>query len=141
MTIVEKIIGSIKSALGDDFPVEYHDEATLNLKTQTMQFPCALLYLLTVGTAEAEGGQMKERVTAAVFFVEPSQYDFNAVENETIIDRCKGRCFAWLLSLNGSEEIGLHSINRTNRVYDKFDDILTGFGVSVDLKELKGECI
>ena len=141
MTIVDKIIGSIKAALGDDFPVYYHDEATLNLKTQTMQFPCALFYLLTVGTAEAEGGQMKERVTAAVFFVEPSQYDFNAVENETIIDRCKGRCFAWLLSLNGSEEIGLHLINRTNRVYDKFDDILTGFGVSVDLKELKGECI
>ena len=141
MTIVDKIIGSIKAALGDDFAVYYHDEPTLNLMTQTMQFPCALFYLLTSGTAEAEGGQMKERVTAAVFFVEPSQYDFNAVENERIIDRCKRRCFAWLLSMNGSADIDVYSINRTERVYDRFDDILTGFGVSVDLKELQGECI
>lgn len=141
MTIVDKIICSIKAALGDDFAVYYHDEEELNLMTQTMQFPCALFYLLTNGKADAEAGQMKERVTAAVFFVEPSQYDFNAVENEIIIDRCGSRCFAWLLSMNGSADIEVYSINRTERVYDRFDDILTGFGVSVDLKELQGECI
>ena len=31
MTIVQKIINSIKEAHGDDFPVYYHDEPTLNL--------------------------------------------------------------------------------------------------------------
>jgi hypothetical protein len=63
------------------------------------------------------------------------------VDNEVIIDRCKGRAFAWLGSLNADEWLTLSSLNRTSRVYDDTDDILTGFGVFADLEELNGVCI
>lgn len=141
MTIVEKIISSIKAALGEDFPVYYHDEPTLNVLVSRMEFPCAMFQLLTTGNAVNEAGQLKERVSAAVFFVEPSQFDFDAVANEEIINRCKGRAFSWLGSLNADEWLTLSSLNRTSRVYDDTDDILTGFGVFADLEELNGVCI
>lgn len=140
MTIVEKIIASIKGALGDGFPVYYHDEPTLNVMTSTMEFPCALFQLLTNGRVVHEAGQAKEAVTAAVFFVERSEFDFDAVQNEQVIDRCKKRAFAWLGSVNGGGLVDVLAVNRTTRVYDRYDDILTGFGVSVDLKEQVGEC-
>lgn len=138
MTIVDKIKQSIEAATG--LPVYYHDEPTLNVMTSTMDFPCALFQLLTNGRIVQEGGQMKEAVTAAVFFVNRSQFDFDAEQNEVIIDGCKASAFGWLASLNGSGLLSVQAINRTQRVYDRYDDILTGFGVSVDLVELVGEC-
>ncbi len=140
MTIVDKIINSINAAHGDDFPVYYHDEPTLNLLTSQMTFPCALVLLITTGRVVMEGGQAKERVSAAVFFVEKSQFDFNAVENETIIDRCKGRAMAWLFTLTASHDLQLEEITRTSRIYDQYDDILTGYGVLAEIKETNGIC-
>lgn len=138
MTIVDKITNSIKAVHGEGFPVYYHDEPTLNFMTSQMQFPCALFQLLTTGRAVREGGMVKERVPAAVFFVEPSQFDFDAVDNELIIDRCKQRAFAWLASLPSSSDVELLDVTRTSRVYDRYDDILTGFGVLAELQELQG---
>ena len=138
MTIVDKIINSLKAVHGEAFPVYYHDEPTLNLMTSRMAFPCALLQLLTTGRAVREGGMVKERVSAAVFFVDPSKFDFNAVDNEEIIDRCKQRAFAWLASLTSSSDVELLDVTRTSRVYDRYDDILTGFGVLAELQELQG---
>lgn len=155
MTIVEKIINSIQAAVQVDYGntdnngdpvldpinVYYHDEPTLNLMTSDMVFPCALFQLITTGNAVTAGGTVKERVTAAVFFVEPSQYDFDAVQNEAIIDRCKGRAFSWLGALMGGDAwLSLNNLNNTSRVYDRYDDILTGYGVFVDVDELTGVC-
>lgn len=139
MTIVEKIIQSIGDAVG--VPVYYHDEPTLNVKTSTMSFPCAIFQLLVNGNIVQEAGQMKEQVTAAVFFVDRSEFDFDAKNNERIIGDCKALAFSWLSSLNTSGMLNVQAVNRTSRVYDRYDDILTGFGVSVDIMELVGECL
>lgn len=140
MTIVEKIKESVKASQGEGFEVYYHDEPTLNLLTSTMTFPCAIMQLLTTGNADSAAGQVKERVSAAIFFVEPSQFDFDADDNEAIIDRCKGRAFAWLLGLAADPLVELVELTRTSRVYDRYDDILTGYGLLVDLRELNGIC-
>ena len=139
MTIVGKIKQSITDATG--LPVYYHDEPTLNLLTSSMDFPCCLFQLLSQGAVVNEGGQIKERVTAALFFVDRSDFDFDAESNEEIIDACKGRAFAWLASLNVGGLLTLTANNGTRRIYDRYDDILTGFGLSVDLTEQVGLCI
>lgn len=138
MTIIDKIISSIQSVHGENFPVYYHDEPTLNVIAETMSFPCAIVQLLTTGNAQIANGQIRESVSAAVFFVEPSEFDFDAVENEEIIDRCKRRAFRWLLALPMDEWISLDAIERTSRAYERFDAILTGFGVLARLSELEG---
>ena len=157
MTLVDKIIASIHAALDwtetvDDgnggttdvlheYPVYYHDDITLNLMTSMMSFPCALLYLLTTGRPVQEGGTLKERVTAAVFFVSPQDCaDFDAVDNEAVIDERKADAFAWLKSLNLDGGIELVEQTRSERIYGRYDDILTGYGVQVEIKELIGYC-
>lgn len=138
MTIVDKIIASIKGTLGQGFPVYYHDEATLNLLTSRMKFPCALFQLLSSGSVVDAAGQLKERVTAAVFFVEPAtEWDDDAVANERIIDRCKRRGLYWL-SQNSLDDYVTARATRTSRVYDQYDDILTGFALYVEATELYG---
>lgn len=155
VTIVEKIKASIQNSVFvprqetvngqvvtvyDPLPVYYHDEPTLNLLTSRMSFPCALLQLLSSGRIDRTGPQQREAVTAAVFFVEPSQFDFDAEDNEVIIQRCKERATKWIASLNAGGYLEAVGTVRTSRVYDRYDDILTGFGVSVELLELNGIC-
>ena len=140
MTIVDKIIDSIKASQADGFEVYYHDEPTLNLMTSTMTFPCAIVRLLTQGRMVQEGGQVKERVSAAVFFVEPMQFDFDAVANEAIIERCKDRAAAWQLSLSSDPLLTLVEVSRSERIYDPYDDHVTGFGILAELVELNGIC-
>ena len=138
MTIVDKIIDSIKAVHGEGFPVYYHDEPTLNLMTSRMQFPCAVVRLLTQGRIVSEAGQQKEQVSAAVFFVEPMQFDFDAVSNEEIIGRCKARAMAWKAGLSQSSDLMLTDEPRTARLYDPYDDHITGFGILADIQELEG---
>lgn len=138
MTIVDKITSSIKATHGVDFPVYYHDEPTLDLIAAEMEFPCAVVYLITTGAVTMGSGQARETVSAAVFFVEPSEFDFDAVQNEVIIDRCKRKAMQWLLSLTMDQWLELAEVERTQRVYEQFDDIVTGYGVMARLTELVG---
>lgn len=140
MNIVEKIKNSITEALGEGYPVYYHDEAQINLETSKMDFPCAVLHLITQGNVVMEAGQAKEVVSAAVFFVDLSEFDFDADENEEIISQRKADAMCWLLSLGASHELQLDRMTRTSRVYEQYDDIVTGFGVLADIRELSGFC-
>lgn len=138
MTIIDKIRGSIQNAFGEGFHVYYHDEPTLNLLADRMTFPCAIVQLITQGAAEEQSGQFREIVSAAVFFLELSKFDFDADANEEIINRCKVRAFQWLSIMQYDPYIELQAVERTSRVYEEFDAILTGFGVMARLKELQG---
>ena len=138
MTIIEKIRASIQRVHGEGFGVYYDDDPKLNLRTGTMTFPCALVQLITQGGLDQQSGQWREVVSAAVFFVDLSEFDFNADNNEQIIDACKRRALRWLAGLQLDEDLTLVRWERTSRVYQRFDDILTGFAVMVDLRENEG---
>jgi hypothetical protein len=135
MTIIEKIRASIQSVHGGDFQVYYNDDPTMNLIADNMDLPAAIVQLITQGTIDQQSGQWREVVSAAVFFVDKSDFDFDADENEKIIDRCKRRCLRWLAALPLDEHLDLVRWERTSRVYERFDAILTGFAVMVMLRE------
>jgi hypothetical protein len=135
MTIIEKIRASIQSVHGGDFQVYYHDDPTMNLIADNMDLPAAIVQLITQGTIDQQSGQWREVVSAVVFFVDKSDFDFDADENEKIIDRCKRRCLRWLSALPLDEHLDLVRWERTSRVYERFDAILTGFAVMVMLRE------
>jgi hypothetical protein len=138
MTIIEKIRASIQSVHGGDFQVYYHDDPTMNLIADNMDLPAAIVQLITQGTIDQQSGQWREVVSAVVFFIDKSDFDFDADENEKIIDRCKRRCLRWLAALPLDEHLDLVRWERTSRVYERFDAILTGFAVMVDLCEREG---
>lgn len=138
MTIIEKIRASIQRVHGSGFDVYYHDDPTMNIIADTMTLPAAIVQLITQGELDQTSGQWREIVSAAVFFVDRSEFDFDADENEKIIDACKRRALRWLAGLQLDEELDLVQWERTSRVYERFDAILTGFAVMVDLRERDG---
>ena len=138
MTIVEKIRASIQRVHGDGFAVYYHDDPTMNIIADTMTLPAAIVQLITQGELDQTSGQWREVVSAAVFFVDRSEFDFDADENEKIIDACKRKALRWLASLPLDESLELVRWTRTSRVYERFDAILTGFAVMADLRETEG---
>lgn len=137
MTIIEKIRGSIQRVHGTGFAVYYHDDPTMNIIADTMTLPAAIVQLITQGELDQTSGQWREVVSAAVFFVDRSDFDFDADENEKIIDQCKRRALRWLAGLQLGD-LDLVRWERTSRVYERFDAILTGFAVMVDLREREG---
>lgn len=139
MTIVEKIRASIQRVHGNSFAVYYHDDPTMNIIADTMTLPAAIVQLITQGELDQTSGQWREIVSAVVFFVDRSDFDFNADDNEKIIDQCKRRALRWLAGLQLDEDLTLVRWSRTSRVYERFDAILTGFVIMVDLIEI--ECV
>ena len=139
MSIVKKIQMSVKDSIGDSFGVYYGDDYELNLETSSMTFPCALLRLIEDGAIVAEGGQLKERVTAALFFVDKTEFDITAARNEEIIDACKRTAMEWISAANAQGDIAV-APSRTSRIYQRYDDIVTGFGILAEITELNGFC-
>lgn len=144
MNIVEKIIASIQSVVtdgnGDPLPVYYNSDLVQNMENGRASFPCVTFQLLTSGYMIPEGMQYKEQVSAGIFFADLSEFDFDGRKNEVIIDECKKRALSWLGGLPLDKYIEQVGRARTERIYAQSDDILTGFGVFIDIKELNGFC-
>ena len=141
MTIIEKIKQSVEGATG--MPFLYHAAGELNeLLARCNELPVAYSFLIDSGTIDDVNGRYHERVTLAVMFCDKTEFDFNALENEEIIDRMKVKAYKWLQSLRMSNALHVVSVNNTQRLYDNTTDILTGFAVNITIEDVAGvgEC-
>lgn len=141
MTIIEKIKKSVEGATG--MPFLYHAAGELNeLITRCGELPVAYSFLIDSGTIDDVNGRYHERVTIAVMFCDKTEFDFNALENEQIIDRMKVKAYKWMQSLRMSNTLRVVSVNNTQRLYDNTTDILTGFAVNITIEDVAGvgEC-
>lgn len=141
MTIIEKIKQSVEGATG--MPFLYHAAGELNeLIARCGELPVAYSFLIDSGTIDDVNGRYHERVTIAVMFCDKTEFDFNALENEQIIDRMKVKAYKWMQSLRMSNALRVISVNNTQRLYDNTTDILTGFAVNITLEDITGvgEC-
>lgn len=141
MTIIEKIKQSVEGATG--MPFLYHAAGELNeLIARCGELPVAYSFLIDSGTIDDVNGRYHERVTIAVMFCDKTEFDFNALENEQIIDRMKVKAYKWMQSLRMSNALRVVSVNNTQRLYDNTTDILTGFAVNITLEDIAGvgEC-
>ena len=138
MTIVDKIKESISVAT--DLPVYYQSEEQLNRIADNADYPCAYFFLLQTQGITTDSMTLRERVNIAVFFVNLTEFDFNADENEAIIDECKQKAMRWLAMLPRDAYFRLTAVGQSERLYDTFDAQLTGYAVNVTLEELEGFC-
>lgn len=137
-SIFGKIIGSTEN---DPLPFVYADNDIQNIVLDRVQPPFSAAVPITSGMILDERGQYHDRVTLAVFFgdgMKQGMPDYDAKENERIIDECKQRAFMWLASLQGNTEIELVSVNASDRWYLEKDAILTGYVVNVTIEEVRG---
>lgn len=137
MTIIEKIKQSVEGATG--MPFLYHAAGELNeLIARCGELPVAYSFLIDSGTIDDVNGRYHERVTLAVMFCDKTEFDFNALENEQIIDRMKVKAYRWLSALRMSDTLRVVSINNTQRLYDNTTDILTGYAVNITIEDVRG---
>ena len=144
-TIIDKLARTIeRKELNDgvnNLPFIYADLDTQNILIDNTGVPFAAAAPLSSGMVTDEHGFYHERATFEVFFgdlMAQSLPDYNARENERIIDTCKRRAFAWLASLLPANELRLVSINSATRTYMQFDAIVTGYLVNVTIEEVQG---
>lgn len=136
MNIIQKIKKSIEEST--NVPFYYASAETLNIVLDSADYPCALAVLAEQGTITDVNGLYHERLTLVVSFADKTDFDFDSIENEDIIDRCKKRAFTWLHSLLRSDTLKNVSVNSTTRDYLLYDVILTGYGVNITLEEIEG---
>lgn len=145
-TIIDKIARTIeRKELGkggvEPLPFIYADADVQNILLDNITPPFAACVPLASGMVTDDHGNYHEQATFAVLFgdlmCDPTP-DYNARENERIIDECKQRAFRWLHDLVPSDELELVSVNGAERAYLERDSIVTGFVVNVTIKELQG---
>lgn len=145
-TIVDKIARSIeRRELGKGgikpLPFVYADLDTQNIIVDRLEPPFAACAPLASGTVIDEHGRYHEQATFEVLFGDlmcQSLPDYDARENERIIDECKARALKWLASLQSNKELRLVSVNSATRTYMQFDALVTGFLLNVTLYEVDG---
>lgn len=144
-TIIDKLARSIaRKELNEGglhpLPFIYADLNTQNIVLDQIEPPFAAVAPLSSGTVQDEHGRYHERATFEVYFgdlMRQSLPDYDAVENERIIDECKQRALKWLASFP-TPDLRLVSVNSARRVYLQFDAIATGYMLDVTIEEKEG---
>lgn len=136
MNVIEKLKKSIE-AVGVSF--FYGSPGDINRILDRAPLPCAFAYLLETNAATDTNGICRERLTLAVFFVDKTTFDFEAIENEDIIGTCKVKALQWYTRMRTSDDFRNLTLNNTVRVYDELADAtVTGYALNVTMEEVEG---
>lgn len=136
MSIIDKLKASVETSTG--LPFVYGAQGDINRALDVTDMPCVFAYLADQSAVTDENGIIRERMTMLLFFCDLTQFDFESLENERILDNCKKRAFKWLASMRIPDTLRLVSVNGTSRVYEEFDAIVTAFAVNVTFDEVDG---
>lgn len=140
MNIIEKLKASIEASTGEVF--HYGGTQAINRVLEGAALPCSVAYLIEQGQVTDVNGFIHEKLSLAVFFINKTEFDPDSIENEDIIDTEKKKAFGWIARLRRNSDLRLDSVNGSQRVYDTFDSIVTGYAVNVTITEEAGvsEC-
>jgi hypothetical protein len=138
MSIVLKVKDKFESITG--LPLIYQSEEMVNFLVGNNPVPVGIWYLLQDGqvVSDSADGTIRERVQVRIYVGDKSEVDFNAIENERIIDKCKKILFNFIANLKSDNDLQIESINLSRRFYLETDDILTGYMVDMTISELSG---
>lgn len=138
MSIVLKIKEKFEQITG--IPLIYQSEEMVNFLVGKKPVPVGIWYLLQDGqiVSDSASGTIRERIQARIYVGDLTELDFEAIENEKIIDKCKKILFNFIAQLKSDNELEVESINLSRRFYLHTDEILTGYMVDVTISELSG---
>lgn len=137
MNIIRAIKQNVEAATG--LPFLYGSRGDINRQLDNAPLPCAFAYLLETNAVQDTNGVCRERLTFALFFIDKTHFDFEALENEDIIDQCKRRALKWYTQNRHSDAFRIVELNNTLRVYDELADaIVTGYALNITLEEYEG---
>lgn len=136
MNIAKKIQTIFEAATG--LQLVYGTEEAINRAIGSAQLPCGLLKLMGTSNITTDGGMLTEEPRLSVAVVNLTQFDIDSYDNEDIIADCKSKLENFLLALMASRDLTLEAVTEVSRLYDHYDDIVTGIYATFRLREMVG---
>lgn len=136
MNIAKKIQTIFEAATG--LQLVYGTEEAINRAIGSAQLPCGLLKLMGTSNITTDGGMLTEEPRLSVAVVNLTQFDIDSYDNEDIIAGCKAKLENFLLALMASRDLTLEAVTEVSRLYDHYDDIVTGIYATFRLREVVG---
>lgn len=137
MTVEEKIRTIAEQIQGVTYIFDSWQNA--NIKLDNEPLPAIVNVLPASGTFQVGKQQLKDFPNCIFAFLDKTDFDFDSLENNAIVERCKSIAKEFILRINTStifEDIEgeiFYSV-----VYDKLDVNVTGIAIELELKEING---
>lgn len=136
---VEKKIRQIVKSMDADVAYMFMNWAQSNVEIDEVSKPTIIYVLPPSGTLDIGWAQVKDSPLSQIAFVAPTEFDFDGVENDDIIEQMKRLCIKFVKAFNESGMFRQIEGGLTYRVlYDHFDRNVTGIVITPQLEEEEG---
>jgi hypothetical protein len=148
MTLIRKIKQSVEGLNVPDCDIKfiYHSGGVINNLLDRVTFDRSaqyntycFLYLLENSSLVETFGMFRERADIILYFAERTDFEFDSLENDAIIERCKQNAIKWIRSIRDGNELQQMSELSMEYLYDYFDINLTGAGLRITVMECAGD--
>ena len=113
--------------------------ATANVRLDKMPLPAIINLLPVSGKFVISRTQLRDCPNCMIAFADKASFDFDGVENDAIIERCKEYAVTFISELNKSGLFEWMSDEVPYSIfYDKLDVNITGIMIELKLKEVQG---
>ena len=137
-TSVERKIASVAEKL-EGVTELFDNWATANVRLDKLPLPASINLLPISGKFVISRTQLRDSPNCMIAFADKAKFDFDGVENDEVIERCKGYAVQFIRELNRSELFEWVSDEVPYSVfYDKLDVNVTGIVIELKLKEVQG---
>lgn len=135
---VERKIASVAAKL-EGVTYLYDNWATANVRLDRLEFPAIINLLPVSGRFDISRTQLRDCPECMIAFADKTRFDFDGVENDEVIERCKALAVRFIRELNKSGLFEWTSTDiRYSVFYDKLDVNITGIVLELNLKEVVG---
>lgn len=135
MNIARKIINSVADATA--LKCYYGTRESINEQVSRGGLPCAFFALLAESNIQEGAGTIVETYTLTMSFAKLTEFEFESVENEDIIEQCRRDAFNWLAYIRaGMADFVAGEVVGSGRLYEEFDDVVTGYYLTIGITTL-----
>lgn len=139
---VEDKVHRIVRMMGEDCAYLFKNWPQVNVSLDDVTKPSVVYMLPASGKLNISYARVKDAPETNIFFLCPTDFDFNGHVNDNIVERMKRLCIKFIKTLN---ESGLFEVLEGELeyqvVYDARDQNVTGIGITPILKEVEGVAI
>ena len=135
---VERKIASIAAKM-EGVTYLFDNWATANVRLDKLEFPAIINLLPVSGSFRIGRTQLKDCPDCMIAFADKTEFDFDGVENDGVIERMKALAVKFIRELNKSGLFEFISDEVNYSVfYDKLNVNVTGSVIELRLREVQG---
>lgn len=142
MVTIENRIASIANGLGLNYYFGDWNRINEAGDTGRCKFPLVAYLLPPSGVVNFDGPSVRETENGVLAFIDLTEFDFQADENNEIVQAMKETMINFIKAVNLSGDFKpIGGDVRYDILYDKLDFAVTGVTTALTLKEAVGKCV